>query len=536
MAINPVSIASRWLTAAILIGLVLGGGGLLAWKLCGDRAGPSVNTLAFGEHCGPDVTAECGEGLVCARASERCLLAGGAQCEHTQSERCASGECVAHSKLCAVPVGDTCMPGDARVPCAKDTTCDPNQKRCVQRKGGKCKPGERKCIARGTELRICGSDGQWTQMPCPDDAPKCRQGKCQCSLDRDKYCGCGGKVQCDGRCSATACSGACKDGTCCTFAATPGCGGENVPPRKDDFNQYILEAVTELHDKYGGRGYSPGTAYTHDLDYAQPREIKAGPYAPATMCVGAVSEILIVALSIYARDTGDTSVFFRLPATTWITGNQKNLRPYIFMYEGVESNGTADALAQFGLGEHRPFPALVPGDFINFNRENGSGHAVVFLGFLNASGETLRAYDPAKVVGFTYFSAQGKNSADAGLGYRYAFFGTCPAWHVREKRRDCNIIPSNDPRVLNTGYMLHPKHWTTQTAKLRLLASRAEHYERKLLFERFGRLPVGDVKRHIAGLSRAKQAELKSAVQTELERQLPLVTRVKFDGETTDDY
>jgi hypothetical protein len=535
MAIHPLSITPRWLLVMILVLLIVAAGGLLAWKLYRDRSAPSVDTLAFGEHCGSDVTAECAKGLVCTRATERCLLAGGARCEQARSERCASGECVASSNVCSRPVGDTCTPDDASVPCAKGTTCDPGQKRCVQRIGGHCKPGERKCVAGGTKLRTCGSDEQWTQMPCPDDAPKCFQGKCQCSSDHGKDCGCGGKIQCDGRCSAVACSATCKNGTCCTFAATPGCGGESVPPRKKDFNRYILEAIDELYDEYRARGYSPGTAYTHDLDYAEPREIKAGPHAPATMCVGAISEIVIVALSRYAQETGDTSVFFTLPAITWITGNEKNLRPYIFMYEGVESNGTADALVQFGLGEHRPFPALVPGDFINFNRENGSGHAVVFVGYLNAYGEVLDSYDPAKVVGFMYFSAQGKNSTDAGLGYRYAFFGDCPAWRVHEKRRDCGIIASNKSRALNTGYMLHPKHWTVQKAKMQLMASRTEHYERKLLFERFRRLPI-DIKREIASLPRIERDKLRLAVQQQLEKPLPPVSRLQFDGATTDDY
>jgi hypothetical protein len=235
---------------------------------------------------------------------------------------------------------------------------------------------------------------------------------------------------------------------------------------------YILRAVDLLYKNYGGRGYAKGTAYTHDLDYSSPNEIKEVILAPATMCVAAVSEVIIVALKLYVDEHQDRSVYDKLPARSWVGGTAMDIRPYMFLYDGVDSNGTADAMQHFGIGEHTAFPSLMQGDFIGLNRTNRSGHAVVFLGFLNASGEIEPKYSSTKMVGFKYFSSQGTKGPSAGLGYRWAFFGDCPSWRDVSKPRDCGVVISDDQRVLNTGYMFHPTQWTLKPPMRTLLATR----------------------------------------------------------------
>jgi hypothetical protein len=74
------------------------------------------------------------------------------------------------------------------------------------------------------------------------------------------------------------------------------------------------------------------------------------------------------------------------------------------------------------------------------------------------------------VIGFKYFSAQGKGKADAGFAYRYAYFnGTCPA--SAPGPRDCGIIRSGNPKLFNAGTMYHPKNWTTIQAQTKIIRS-----------------------------------------------------------------
>ncbi|HWU85924.1 MAG TPA: hypothetical protein VN253_01535 [Kofleriaceae bacterium] len=296
--------------------------------------------------------------------------------------------------------------------------------------------------------------------------------------------------------------------------------------RRPDFNSYILRAIEHLNANYGGMGYLITTAFTHNLDYSTPGEIKAAPKPPKTMCVAAVSEVIIVALKMYVDERHDTAVFAKLPARSWMGGRPTDIRPYMFVYDNVESNGTADALAHFGIGEHAPFSTLVPGDFIGLNRATGSGHAVVFLGFLNASGEILSRYDASKVVGFKYFSAQ-----TGGLGYRWAFFeGNCPDLGPG-KPRDCRIVRSDNQKFLNTGYMWHPGQWITESAAKTLKANLVEKHSLRLLTKRMGRIPT-KIDRERLRPTELRQLEVE--VAGELLKELPLKINPKFNGVTVD--
>jgi hypothetical protein len=166
------------------------------------------------------------------------------------------------------------------------------------------------------------------------------------------------------------------------------------------------------------------------------------------------------------QQTNDASAYKKAPVELWTKGNRLSLRANIFMYEGTGSKGTADTFARFGMGRELPFSDLKPGDFINLNRSK-TGHAVVFLGYLDAKGNALGSFAP-KVAGFRYFSAQGKGRPDAGFAYRYAFFGTnCPALDGG-RVRDCGVIRSGNQRLLNTGRLAMPSRWTIQQALQRL--------------------------------------------------------------------
>lgn len=226
------------------------------------------------------------------------------------------------------------------------------------------------------------------------------------------------------------------------------------------FNDYILKAVQQLEANWARRGYG-SSAYTHDLKY-DTGIVAKGPKAPLTMCVAAVAEVILVAMDIYAKETGDTSVWKHLPAKSWGSQSNTTIKGHIWVSPEINAGGTGDALSVFGMGMNVRFDELVPGSFINLNRTSGSGHAVVFLSFLDANCKEYSTHN-ANVIGFKYYSSQG-SATNGGFDYRYAVFSgktinNCPA----NSKRDINVIMSTKPNYLNTGVMYHPKFWQKTT-------------------------------------------------------------------------
>lgn len=301
---------------------------------------------------------------------------------------------------------------------------------------------------------------------------------------------------------------------------------------KKQFNEYVLKAVALLaeHRRYGG--YSIREALTQDLQMNGNCCVRAIPHPKApwsedrtsqrqlpdhrTMCVAAVHEIIVEALNLYATETHDMSPFEKRPLSFWDGSTKRAIKPYLYMYAGVDSNGTASALERFGMGREVPFSSMDPGDFINFNRPH-SGHAAIFLGYLDKQGGLLTKYGPT-VAGFKYFSAQGAGKPDAGFGYRWAYFAPyCPEQRDPNKPRDCELVRSSDQKYLNTGTMYAPSEWPSfQDAMEALDEKSIEQLQRK--FE--GRKPTVQ--------------ELMRALSNELETELPFSPRNRFDGITTD--
>jgi hypothetical protein len=257
---------------------------------------------------------------------------------------------------------------------------------------------------------------------------------------------------------------------------------ENAPtPRY--FNDYILAAVEKIAAERGNQGYA-NSAFTRDLSLVGRGTVPAGRSAPMTMCVAAQLEVIIEALNIYAEEHPDLTaaraerVHSYLPLAAWTSLRPMQLRGQLWLVKetvdlaeelnapDIRSRGAADALAHFGMGEVIAFNQLQPGDMLNLNRVSGGGHGVIFMGHIDARGEPLAHFSDA-VAGFRYFSAQGEPT-DGGFGFRRAFFsidreGNCPesapARGVGE-RRDCGVIRSTSQRLLHTGRMLHPEHWS----------------------------------------------------------------------------
>lgn len=280
---------------------------------------------------------------------------------------------------------------------------------------------------------------------------------------------------------------------------------------KKDFNAYILKSVAAIAGSRANGGYDITKSFTRNLSYGN-GVIKATE-PPKTMCVAAIEEIIVEAINLYAKDNG-AAVFDKIPLSSWSKGTLTGLKANIFMYKGTGSRGTAYTLERFGMGQQRTFEKLKPGDFVNLNRTSGSGHAVVFMGYLNKTADILPTYS-SDAVGFKYFSAQGKGKPDAGFGYRYGFFdGFCPT--LSNKLRDCKIIRSPNVVLLNVGRMFDPSEWDYDGAVAKIKAGVRSGFE--------------------AAYPGQTRGFIDTLTNLELNRELEPVTEIDnyFNGETTD--
>jgi hypothetical protein len=233
--------------------------------------------------------------------------------------------------------------------------------------------------------------------------------------------------------------------------------GVPLPDQRPVFNAYILKAVDYLDRNYGLLGYNVNSQNTHEISY-----FTYGIFKPTggglTMCVAGVLEVIMTAFEIYSKETGDHSIYDFLPFNSWSSTQGDTIKAQIWVNPALDSAGTGDAIAHYGIGEHVRFQDLQPGGFININRENGSGHSVTFLGYIDIHGNDVAQYDDT-VVGFRYFGAQGRHiKGQGGLGFRHAFFSKygCPDVPYA---RDCNVQLSDDQHILNVGQILDPKLW-----------------------------------------------------------------------------
>jgi len=225
---------------------------------------------------------------------------------------------------------------------------------------------------------------------------------------------------------------------------------------KDLFNAYLLKAVSQLKATHGLLGYD-AAALTHDINYGGKGTIKATK-PPRTMCVAAVLEVMLTAMQIYAKETGDQTVFDFLPVKSWQTLYTSHLRAHVWVNGKINAGGTADAVRHFGMGMTVPFEELSPGSLINLNRTSGSGHAVIFLAFIDSKGKEYSKHNP-NIIGFKYFSSQGGFATGAGgLDYRYAIFSKYGSPPMPYKR-DLKVVYSSKQTYLNTGVMYAPKRW-----------------------------------------------------------------------------
>ncbi|MEL6475574.1 MAG: hypothetical protein AAFQ21_16060, partial [Pseudomonadota bacterium] len=292
---------------------------------------------------------------------------------------------------------------------------------------------------------------------------------------------------------------------------------------------YILRVIETLAADRRGLGYHKNHSFTETLYYAD-GEIPATGGAE-TMCVAAAAEILIRAINVWSEENASDAAYDALDRALWTGGTLLSLRPWIYVWDIQKvipsygrryGSGTHDAVVLFGLGKAVAFADAEPGDFVNFNRIGGSGHAAVFLGFLEADYREVDAFN-SNVVGFKYFSAQ--SSGIAGLDYRYAYFaGDCPNEYRQDQRRDCDIIRSRDTGLFSMARVFAPDHWRTEDT--RFFLERLFDYENPLSFEEMNKIRF--------------EGDPKPLAQRSTAALLPFITpleprpAIDFSGETLD--
>jgi len=233
----------------------------------------------------------------------------------------------------------------------------------------------------------------------------------------------------------------------------------------EDMNRLIIASSELMVRTVAGRGYDRGSSFSEPLVYGQ--NTLQPSNSGKTMCVAAVAEAVIRAMQAHSEETGNKRMYSDLPIVHWTKGALGNLRAHLYQYEGANSRGPGDAFERFGIGEKVPFEKLLPGDLLAFSRRK-SGHAVVFLGYLDRQGKSIDVFDASRVVGFRYMSSQGQGLPVSGIGYRNAYFlGVQGPYRCDRNVEDCGVLrrPSD---YLNGGRLWIPERWKTAEAARRL--------------------------------------------------------------------
>lgn len=187
--------------------------------------------------------------------------------------------------------------------------------------------------------------------------------------------------------------------------------------------EYILKAMKQLEKtNQFGLGYSTKGDYTQDIEWGE--QVIQPKLGTTSCCVSAVSQVILMAFNYYMDATNDLRPLERFKDLRhWSGGTNENfLKFWIWAMssKSAKSTGTADAFVKFKIGEGINFREIRTGDFINYSRNNNSGHSVVFCHHADKKGEVTNTFDLSN-VGFYYLSSQGRRAThfqEAGINYR----------------------------------------------------------------------------------------------------------------------
>lgn len=183
----------------------------------------------------------------------------------------------------------------------------------------------------------------------------------------------------------------------------------SVLPEQAGFNQYVVEAINDwsIYPKDGTYTYCYSDSCEPPVDiyfgmvhdgYYMGQYIFEG--TGKCYCCGHTLEIFLQAYIRWQKAHG-------MPETTPYGGltvddvDLGNFYQYWFGWGVTNEASCGDAFEYAGIGMNiypEDWDKVVTGDFINFSRSNGTGHAVIFVDWVKEGGE---------LVGLRYYSCNG---------------------------------------------------------------------------------------------------------------------------------
>jgi hypothetical protein len=185
-------------------------------------------------------------------------------------------------------------------------------------------------------------------------------------------------------------------------------------PEQAGFNDYVIQAINDqgAYPKNGTYGYCfnnqscepPVDIYfgmVHDGYYLGERLFEG---TGRCYCCGHTLEIFLDAYIRYQLDTG-TPESEQYGGLTLADMDVGAFYQHWFGWGAGDVSSSANALEYAGIGVnlyYGDWDKALPGDFVNFSRSNGTGHAVVFVDWVEEGGV---------VTGMRYYSCNGSGES-----------------------------------------------------------------------------------------------------------------------------